>query len=70
MNKLEWDQKFRFAVFNVWFNALGTYLSDTRLWSCGHLQVIGSLSNDDADGNENGKKAVDFYQQNNNFAHH
>ena len=70
MNKLEWDQKFRFADFNVWFYALETYLSDTRLWSCGHLQVIGSLSNDDADGNENGKKAVGFYQQNNNFAHH
>ena len=30
--------------------------------------TIGSLSNDDGDGNENGKKAIDLYQQNNNFA--
>ena len=28
----------------------------------------GSLSNDDGDGNENGKKAIDLYEQKNNFA--
>ena len=30
--------------------------------------IIGSLSNDDGDGNENGKKAIGFDWQNNNFA--
>ena len=30
--------------------------------------TIGSLSSDDGDGNENGKKAIGLYQQNNNFA--
>ena len=30
--------------------------------------TIGSLSNDDGDVNENGKKAIGLYQQNNNFA--
>ena len=29
---------------------------------------IGSLSNDDGDVNENGKKAIDLVWQNNNFA--
>ena len=27
-----------------------------------------NLSNDDVDGNENGKKVVGLYKQNNNFA--
>ena len=31
---------------------------------------IGSLSNDDGDGNENGKKAVGLDWKNNNFARH
>ena len=30
--------------------------------------TIGSLSNDEGDVNENGKKAIGLYQQNNNFA--
>ena len=30
-------------------------------------QQIGSLSNDDGDGNENGKKAIGLDWQNNNF---
>ena len=30
--------------------------------------LIGSLSNDDDDGNENGKKAISLDKQNNNFA--
>ncbi|MCG8366340.1 MAG: hypothetical protein MJA27_23765, partial [Pseudanabaenales cyanobacterium] len=35
----------------------------------GHLQVkLGSLNNDDSDGNENGKKAIGLDWQNNNFA--
>jgi len=28
---------------------------------------VSSMSNDDGDGNENGKKAIGLYQQNNNF---
>ena len=32
-----------------------------------HL-AIGSLSNDDGDVNENGKKAIGFFWHNNNFA--
>ena len=32
------------------------------------LRLLGSLSNDDGDGNEKGKKAVGLDQQNNNFA--
>ena len=30
--------------------------------------MLGSLSNDDGDGNENGKKAIGLDKQNNNFA--
>ena len=30
--------------------------------------TLGNLSNDDADGNENGKKAIGLDKQNNNFA--
>ena len=30
---------------------------------------LGSLSNDDGDGNDNGKKAIGLDWQNNNFAH-
>ena len=30
--------------------------------------MLGSLSNDDVDGNENGKKAIGLDWQNNNFA--
>ena len=30
--------------------------------------LLGSLSNDDCDGNENGKKAIGLDKQNNNFA--
>ena len=30
--------------------------------------TLGSLRNDDADGNENGKKAIGLDKQNNNFA--
>ena len=36
---------------------------DNKLWFC-----QGSLSNDDGDGNENGKKAIGLDWQNNNFA--
>ena len=32
------------------------------------ITTIGSLSNDDSDGNENRKKAIGLYWQNNNFA--
>ena len=32
------------------------------------VTTTGSLSNDDGDGNENGKKAISLDQQNNNFA--
>ena len=35
--------------------------------SCRHV-IIGSLSNDDGDVNENGKKAIGLDWQNNNFA--
>ena len=31
--------------------------------------TLGSLSNDDGDGNDNGKKAIGLDWQNNNFAH-
>ena len=31
--------------------------------------IIGNLSNNDGDGNENGKKVTGFYERNNNFAH-
>ena len=32
------------------------------------LKLLGSLGNDDGDGNENGKKAIGLDWQNNNFA--
>ena len=32
------------------------------------IATIGSSSNDDGDGNENGKKAIGLDEQNNNFA--
>ena len=31
-------------------------------------EILGSVSNDDGDGNENGKKNNRFIRQNNNFA--
>ena len=31
------------------------------------IVVLGCLSNDDGDGNENGKKSIDLDWQNNNF---
>ena len=36
-------------------------------WLHCHVTLIGSLSNDDGDVNENGKKAIDLDLQNNNF---
>ena len=57
--------------------ALHKYLFDTNYLTKerrGETKIltnlIGSLSNDDGDGdgNENGKKAIGFDQQNNNFA--
>ena len=36
---------------------------------CMDSYTLGSLSNDDGDVNENGKKAIDLDWQNNNFAH-
>ena len=32
------------------------------------MKIIGSLSNDDVDGNENGKKAIGLDKQNNSFS--
>ena len=34
----------------------------------GWQPYVGSLSNDDGDGNENGKKVIGLDKQNNNFA--
>ena len=46
------------CCLKLWHGPLGESLSDT----------IGSLSNDDGDVNENGKKAISWDRQNNNFA--
>ena len=43
-----------------------TILSATQHYSI--VATLGSLSNDDGDGNENGKKAIGLDWQNNNFA--
>ena len=43
-----------------------TILSATQHYSI--VATLGSLSNDDGDGNENGKKAKGLDKQNNNFA--
>ena len=43
-----------------------TILSATQHYSI--VATLGSLSNDDGDGNENGKKATGLDKQNNNFA--
>ena len=40
------------------------YHGSKNLW----ITTMGSLSNDDGDGNENGKKSVRLHQKNNNFA--
>ena len=41
----------------------------TLLWQQNFwITTLGSLSNDDGDGNENGKKAIGLDKQNNNFA--
>ena len=37
-------------------------------WLHCHVTLIGTLSNDDGDVNEKGKKAIDLDWQNNNFA--
>ena len=46
------------CCLKLWHGPLGESLSDT----------IESLSNDDGDVNENGKKAISWDRQNNNFA--
>ena len=43
-----------------------TILSAAQHYSI--VATLGSLSNDDGDGNENGKKAIGLDWQNNNFA--
>ena len=43
-----------------------TILSAAQHYSI--VATLGSLSNDDGDGNENGKKAIGLDKQNNNFA--
>ena len=43
--------------------------SDLASRTCAQFaNPMGNLSNEDGDGNENGKKAKEFYHQNNNFA--
>ena len=43
--------------------------SDLASRTCAQFaNPMGNLSNEDGDGNENGKKAIEFYHQNNNFA--
>ena len=39
-----------------------------REWTASELRELGSLSNDDGDGNEYGKKAKGLDKENNNFA--
>ena len=41
---------------------------DKNTWRDGSYQSLGSLSNDDGEVNENGKKTVGLDWQNNNFA--
>ena len=43
------------------------FLAGVGMKNCQRL-VLGSLRNDDEDGNENGKKAIGLDKQNNNFA--
>ena len=43
------------------------FLAGARMKNCQRL-VLGSLRNEDDDGNENGKKAIGLDKQNNNFA--
>ena len=43
------------------------FLAGAGMKNCQRL-VLGSLRNDDDDGNENGKKAIGIDKQNNNFA--
>ena len=45
-----------------------TVFSRVRLRSCLLAAILGSLRDDDDDGNENGKKAIGLDKQNNNFA--
>ena len=60
---------------NYYMITLHKYLFDTNYLTKerrGETKIltnlIGSLSNDDGDGNENGKKAIGLDKQNNNFA--
>ena len=43
------------------------FLAGVGMKNCQRL-VLGSLRNDDEDGNENGKKSIGLDKQNNNFA--
>ena len=42
------------------------YGSNSHFW----ITTVGSFSDKDGDGNENGKKAIGLYQQNNNLPMH
>ena len=48
------------VIAEAWRNNVGSV--------CTALTTLGSLRNDDDDGNENGKKAIGLDKQNNNFA--
>ena len=41
-----------------------------RCFACIKVCSEGSLSNDDGDGNDNGKKSIGFDWQNNKHVHH
>ena len=58
-------------IFTCWLRVLSKDISPwyrSSLNSGPQLWYIGSISNDDGDGNENGKKSTELDKQNNNFA--
>ena len=58
----------RFGIASILLCERYVVIKAVRVPSLWRSCPIGSLSNDDGDSNEKGKKAIGLYQQNNNFA--
>ena len=61
---IHWTKHDFNSLTGIWLTAS----SPVALDHWGIFELIGSLRNDDGDGNKNGKKVTDLDKQNNNFA--
>ena len=58
----------KLLINTVFLSGCGRHLLTATMYRYQSLRLLGSLSNDDGDGNEDGKKAIGLDWQNNNSA--